>query len=79
MTDTGVGARVARKEDQRFIMGKGRYVDDIHLPRETYAYFLRSPHAHAKIDAIDTTDQFGAANCDAEGLFGMQNFRLRFL
>jgi aerobic carbon-monoxide dehydrogenase large subunit len=55
MTDTGVGARVARKEDQRFIMGKGRYVDDIHLPRETFAYFLRSPHAHAKIDAIDTT------------------------
>ena len=54
MTDTGIGARVARKEDQRFIMGKGRYVDDIHLPRETYAYFLRSPHAHAKIDAIDT-------------------------
>jgi carbon-monoxide dehydrogenase large subunit len=55
MTDTGIGARVARKEDKRFIMGKGRYVDDIHLPRETYAYFLRSPHAHAKIDAIDTT------------------------
>ena len=55
MTDTGVGARVARKEDQRFIMGRGRYVDDIHLPRETHAYFLRSPHAHAKIEAIDTS------------------------
>src|SRR5689334_11757432 len=55
MTDTGVGAGVARKEGKRFIMGKGRYVDDIHLPRETFAYFLRSPHAHAKIDAIDTT------------------------
>ena len=55
MNDTGVGARVVRKEDQRFIMGKGRYVDDIHLPRETYAYFVRSPHSHARIDAIDTT------------------------
>ena len=55
MNDTGVGARVVRKEDQRFIMGKGRYVDDIHLPRETYAYFVRSPHSHARIDAIDAT------------------------
>ncbi|MFO1091204.1 MAG: xanthine dehydrogenase family protein molybdopterin-binding subunit [Hyphomicrobiales bacterium] len=54
MSSTGIGARVARKEDHRFITGKGRYTDDIHLPHETYAYFLRSPHAHATIKKIDT-------------------------
>src|SRR5882724_1017929 len=51
---TGIGARVKRKEDQRFLTGTGRYVDDLPLARATYAYFLRSPHAHAKIKSIDT-------------------------
>jgi carbon-monoxide dehydrogenase large subunit len=54
MSSTGIGARVARKEDQRFITGKGRYTDDIHLPHETHAYFIRSPHAHAAVKKIDT-------------------------
>ena len=49
--ETGIGARVKRKEDQRFLTGTGRYVDDLPLARATYAYFLRSPHAHAKIIA----------------------------
>ena len=39
MTDTGIGAPVARKEDQRFITGKGQYTDDINRPGQTYAYF----------------------------------------
>ena len=39
----GVGARVVRKEDKRFITGKGRYVDDIRLHGMTYAAFVRSP------------------------------------
>ena len=47
MTATGIGARVRRKEDQRFITGAGRYADDINRPGQAYAYFLRSPHAHA--------------------------------
>ena len=51
---TGFGASVLRKEDQRFLTGNGRYTDDINLPGgQCYAYFLRSPHAHAKIEAID--------------------------
>ena len=54
MSETGIGARVQRVEDRRFITGKGRYTDDINRPRQTYAYFLRSPHAHARITAIDT-------------------------
>lgn len=53
MTGSGIGAPVRRKEDQRFITGTGKYVDDINLPRQTYAYFLRSPHAHARIKGID--------------------------
>src|SRR6201992_765693 len=51
----GVGARVARKEDKRFITGKGRYVDDIKLVGMTFAHFVRSPHAHAKVKSIDSS------------------------
>ncbi|WP_438274889.1 xanthine dehydrogenase family protein molybdopterin-binding subunit [Nitrobacter sp.] len=50
----GIGARALRKEDKRFITGRGRYVDDIRLHGMTYAAFVRSPHAHAKVAAIDT-------------------------
>ena len=49
----GIGASVVRKEDKRFITGKGRYVDDIKLVGMTYAHFVRSPHAHAKVKSID--------------------------
>ena len=54
MNETGIGARVKRKEDQRFITGKGNYTDDINLPKQTWAYFVRSPHAHAGIKSINT-------------------------
>jgi carbon-monoxide dehydrogenase large subunit len=54
MTATGIGAAVRRKEDLRFITGKGQYTDDISRQGETRALFLRSPHAHAKIKRIDT-------------------------
>jgi len=53
MSETGIGARVKRKEDHRFITGKGRYTDDINLKGQTYAYFVRSPHAHAAIKSIN--------------------------
>ncbi|MCB1884050.1 MAG: xanthine dehydrogenase family protein molybdopterin-binding subunit [Geminicoccaceae bacterium] len=52
MTDKGIGARTLRKEDRRFITGKGRYVDDIRMQGQAYAVFVRSPHAHARIGAI---------------------------
>src|SRR6202171_2364447 len=51
----GIGASVVRKEDRRFITGKGRYVDDIKLMGLTHAHFIRSPHAHAKVKSIDTS------------------------
>ena len=50
---TGIGAAVKRKEDHRFITGRGTYTDDLNRPGQAYAYFVRSPHAHAKINGID--------------------------
>ena len=55
MSATGIGASVKRKEDIRFITGKGHYVDDLNRSGQAYAYFLRSPHAHATIDKIDAS------------------------
>src|SRR5437763_5371440 len=49
----GVGQPVRRFEDVRLVTGRGRYQDDMVLPRQTYAVFLRSPHAHARIVSID--------------------------
>jgi carbon-monoxide dehydrogenase large subunit len=49
-----IGARVQRKEDYRFLTGSGQYTDDVALPGQTYAVFVRSPHAHAKIGKVST-------------------------
>jgi aerobic carbon-monoxide dehydrogenase large subunit len=54
MSATGIGAAVRRKEDHRFITGKGHYTDDINRPGQAYAFFVRSPHAHATIKSIDS-------------------------
>src|SRR5512145_2484883 len=53
-TERVLGKSIKRREDPRFITGKGTYVDDVKLPGTTYAVFVRSPHAHAKIQKIDT-------------------------
>ncbi|MBL8835037.1 MAG: xanthine dehydrogenase family protein molybdopterin-binding subunit [Alphaproteobacteria bacterium] len=53
MAKFGMGQSVRRVEDARFITGAGRYNDDINLPGQCYAFFLRSPHAHARIKSID--------------------------
>jgi carbon-monoxide dehydrogenase large subunit len=49
-----IGARVARKEDYRFLTGSGQYTDDVALPNQTYAAFVRSPHAHAVLTSVNT-------------------------
>jgi aerobic carbon-monoxide dehydrogenase large subunit len=59
MTSTGIGAAVRRKEDYRFITGKGHYTDDMTRPGQVYAYFVRSPHAHATIKSIDSKTASG--------------------
>ncbi len=55
MGENGIGARLARKEDPRFLVGKGNYVDDINRPGQAYAAFVRSPYAHANIKSVDTS------------------------
>ncbi|MFM9970557.1 MAG: xanthine dehydrogenase family protein molybdopterin-binding subunit [Burkholderiales bacterium] len=50
----GIGAPVRRIEDQRLLTGKGHFVDDLKFENLAYAHVLRSPHAHARIRAIDT-------------------------
>ena len=52
---TGIGVSVLRKEDRRFLAGRGTYVADIKRPGMTFGVFVRSPHAHARINAIDLT------------------------
>src|SRR2546429_6085337 len=49
------GKSIKRREDPRFITGRGQYVDDVKLPGMTHAAFVRSPHAHARIRKIDTS------------------------
>jgi carbon-monoxide dehydrogenase large subunit len=51
---TGIGARIPRLEARRLAAGRGRYIDDIVLPRMLHAAFVRSPYAHARLVSIDT-------------------------
>ena len=66
MSVTGLGQPVRRREDFRFITGSGHYTDDISRPGQAYAVFVRSPHAHAAIEAIDTS-----AAAKAPGVIGI--------
>ena len=63
---TGIGAAVKRVEDKRFLTGRGNYTDDINRPNQSYAYILRSPHAHATLNAVDTS-----AAAAAEGVLAV--------
>ena len=73
----GIGQAVLRTEDPRLLMGRGRFTDDLTLPRQTYAHVLRSPHANADIRSIDVSAAFAApgvltvltgADAEADGL-----------
>ena len=66
--NVGIGARVKRKEDRRFITGKGKYTDDVRVENQAYAAFVRSPHAHARVKSIDTS-----AALAAEGVIDVLN------
>ena len=61
-TNTGIGQPVRRREDLRLVRGRGRFSDDLNLPGQAYAVFVRSPHAHALIRSLD------AAAADARRL-----------
>ena len=51
-----IGKPIRRREDARLLTGRGCYSDDVHLPGQAYMYVVRSPHAHAEIVSIDTSD-----------------------
>jgi aerobic carbon-monoxide dehydrogenase large subunit len=63
-----IGQSVVRREDARFLTGRGQYTDDITLHGQTHAYFLRSPHANANIKSLNT-----AAAAKAPGVLGIFN------
>jgi len=65
MAIEGIGARALRKEDKRFITGKGQYTDDMVLPGMGHAAFVRSPHAHAKVLGIDASAALSMPGVDA--------------
>jgi len=66
MGQFGFGQAVRRVEDVRLVTGRGRYTDDMTLGRQTFAYMLRSPYAHARIGSIDV-----AAAKEAPGVLGV--------
>jgi aerobic carbon-monoxide dehydrogenase large subunit len=61
-----VGQSIERREDARFLTGRGQYTDDVQLLGQTYGYFLRSPHAHARIKSLNS-----AAAAQAPGVLGI--------
>lgn len=79
----GIGARVLRVEDRRFLTGGGRYVDDVTLPGQAHGALVMSPRAHARIVSIDVSAAAAApgviavltgADADADGVKGMPAF-----
>jgi len=60
VTHDGIGARVLRKEDRRFLTGRGEFVADLAIPGALHAVLVRSPHAHARVRSIDATSATGA-------------------
>ena len=81
----GIGRRVRRVEDRRFLIGAGRYVADIVLPREAHGVLVLSPHAHARIVSVDISAAREApgvlrvltgADALADGLGGLAPFTL---
>jgi carbon-monoxide dehydrogenase large subunit len=58
---TFIGQSTRRVEDERFLTGRGTFVDDVNVPGQMFAYVVRSPHAHAAIERIDTDGVTGAS------------------
>ncbi len=75
MTEEGIGARLPRKEDDRYIRGQGQFVGDIHLPRMQDVAFLRSPVAHARIRSVRIPPAFRHRVFIADDLVGVGAIR----
>jgi len=75
MSHSGVGASVLRKEDDRFLRGRGQYVADFRILGAREVAFIRSPVAHAAIRAIHVPDPFKASVFTAEHMAGVKPIR----
>jgi carbon-monoxide dehydrogenase large subunit len=75
MSDSGVGASVLRKEDDRFLRGRGQYVADFRVAGAREVAFVRSPVAHAVIGAIHVPDRYKASVFTAEHMAGVKPIR----
>ena len=75
MTEKGVGARLPRKEDQRFLLGQGEYVANLRLPGMLEVAFVRSPMAHATIQGITKPSGLETLVFTAQDLEGVQPIR----
>lgn len=75
MSQTGIGARLARKEDARYLAGRGTFVDDIKLPGLQEVAFLRSPIAHGRIRRISVPEAAAAVAFTAQQLEGVKPIR----
>jgi len=75
MSDSGIGARVKRKEDERHLHGRGRFVSDILLPNLHEVAFLRSPLAHGRIRGIEVPDDLKSRVYTAADLDGVAPIR----
>ena len=71
----GVGARLPRKEDDRFMRGRGQFVADIRLAGLQDVAFVRSPLAHARIRGIDVPERYRASVFTAADLTGVNPIR----
>jgi aerobic carbon-monoxide dehydrogenase large subunit len=80
MGHEGIGASVRRKEDRRFLSGRGNYTDDINRPGQLYAYILRADRPHARLGHVDTAAAarapgvvavFTGADMQAESIGGL--------
>ena len=65
----GVGRPILRKEDARLLVGGGCYSDDVNLPGQAYACFVRSPHAHARVGRVETAAARATPGVIATGTF----------
>jgi aerobic carbon-monoxide dehydrogenase large subunit len=75
MAETGIGASVARKEDERFLRGRGQYVGDFRIPGTREVAFVRSPVAHARLTSVIIPEKHRSAVVTADDLAGVKPIR----
>src|SRR5262245_48864783 len=71
MSDWGIGASVPRKEDERFLTGRGQYVADFRIPGLREVAFVRSPVAHGRLRAVNVPDAHRGAVFSTVDLVGV--------